>query len=174
MVKTAMSELEDQVELIRREAYAAGYAATMLAIREIAARPAPAEKRPTPAAPTPRGRSPATAGSAQGAGPPDTRRQQARCETPRTRVECEARRGTTASARAAGGPPGRDPRRPTARQGRGHWPTRRSPMRWDSWKLAKLLSRTGTADGGSHWRQLPDDRGAPVQEIDGKRRSGAD
>jgi hypothetical protein len=58
MAKTAMNQLEDQVELIRREAYATGYAAAMRAIREIAARPAPAEKRPTPAAPTPRGRLP--------------------------------------------------------------------------------------------------------------------
>jgi hypothetical protein len=58
MAKTAMNQLEDQVELIRREAYAAGYAAAMQAIRENAARPAPAEKRPTPAAPTPRGRLP--------------------------------------------------------------------------------------------------------------------
>ena len=58
MAKTAMSELEDQVELIRPEAYEAGYAAALQAIREIAARPALAEKRPTPAAPTPRGRLP--------------------------------------------------------------------------------------------------------------------
>ena len=36
MAKTAMSELKDQVELIRREAYEAGYAAAMQAIREIA------------------------------------------------------------------------------------------------------------------------------------------
>ena len=58
MAKTAMNQLEDQVELIRREAYSAGYAAAMQAIREIAARPAPAEKRPTPAAPAQRGRPP--------------------------------------------------------------------------------------------------------------------
>ena len=58
MAKTAMNQLEDQVVLIRRQAYAAGYAAAMQAIREIAARPAPAEKRPAPAAPTRRGRLP--------------------------------------------------------------------------------------------------------------------
>ena len=51
-----MNQLEDQVELIRRETYAAGYAAAMQAIREIAARPAPAEERPAPAASTRRGR----------------------------------------------------------------------------------------------------------------------
>jgi hypothetical protein len=36
----------------------------------------------------------------------------------RTRVECEVRRGGAASARPAGGPPGRDPRRPAAGQRR--------------------------------------------------------
>jgi hypothetical protein len=56
MAKTAMSQLEDQVELIRREAFAAGYAAAMRAVHEIASRPAPAENLPTPTAPTRRGR----------------------------------------------------------------------------------------------------------------------
>ena len=58
MAKAAMNQLEDQVELIRREAYAAGYAAATQAIRETVARPARAEKRPTPAATTRRGRLP--------------------------------------------------------------------------------------------------------------------
>ena len=58
MAKTAMSQLEDQVELIRREAFAAGYAAAMQAIHKIASRPAPAENLPTPTAPTRRGRPP--------------------------------------------------------------------------------------------------------------------
>ncbi len=58
MAKTAMSQLEDQVELIRREAFAAGYAAAMRAVHETASRPAPAENLPTPTAPTRRGRPP--------------------------------------------------------------------------------------------------------------------
>jgi hypothetical protein len=58
MAKAAMSQLEDQVELIRREAYEAGYAAAIQAIREIASRPAPTENRPTPTAPAQRGRPP--------------------------------------------------------------------------------------------------------------------
>ena len=58
MAKTAMSQLEDQVELIRREAFAAGYAAAMQAVHEIASRPAPAENLPTPTAPARRGRPP--------------------------------------------------------------------------------------------------------------------
>ena len=48
MGKTARSQLEDQIELIRREAYEAGYAAAMQAIRAIASRPAPPENRPSP------------------------------------------------------------------------------------------------------------------------------
>src|SRR5229473_1716169 len=58
MAKTAMSQLEDQVELIRREAFAAGYAAAMRAVHEIASRPAPHENLPTPTAPARRGRPP--------------------------------------------------------------------------------------------------------------------
>ena len=50
MAKTAMTQLEDQVELIRREAYEAGYATAMRAIREIASRSTPSENRPTPTA----------------------------------------------------------------------------------------------------------------------------
>jgi hypothetical protein len=58
MAKTAMNQLEDQVELIRREAYEAGYAAAMQAIREIASRPFPTENLPAPGAPALRGRPP--------------------------------------------------------------------------------------------------------------------
>src|SRR5229473_3328615 len=46
MAKTALSQLSDQVELIRREGYEAGYAAAMRVIHEIASRPTPAENRP--------------------------------------------------------------------------------------------------------------------------------
>jgi hypothetical protein len=44
-------------------------------------------------------------------------------------------------------------------------------MRLDSWKLAKRLSRTGMADGGSHWRQRPDDRD-PSSRVRVKLRPG--
>jgi hypothetical protein len=40
MAKTAINQLQDQIEAIRREAYAAGYAAAMEAIRDFVARPA--------------------------------------------------------------------------------------------------------------------------------------
>lgn len=53
MAKTALNQLQEQVEAVRREAFAAGYAAAMQAIRELAAKPAPSAE----AAPTrPRGR----------------------------------------------------------------------------------------------------------------------
>ena len=58
MAKTAMSQLEHQVELIRREAFAAGYAAAMRAVHEIASRPTPDEDLPTPTASARRGRPP--------------------------------------------------------------------------------------------------------------------
>jgi hypothetical protein len=73
MAKTALNQLQDQIEAIRREAYEAGYAAAMQAVREFAGRPggtaAPA-KTPRPRAakaappvtkPAPRGRRAAAA-----------------------------------------------------------------------------------------------------------------
>jgi hypothetical protein len=42
MAKTALTQLQDQIEAVRREAYAAGYAAAMQAVRDLAARPAAA------------------------------------------------------------------------------------------------------------------------------------
>jgi hypothetical protein len=40
MAKTALVQLQDQIEAIRSEAYAAGYAAAMEAVRNFSARPA--------------------------------------------------------------------------------------------------------------------------------------
>ena len=56
MAKTALTQLQDQIEAIRREAYESGYAAAMQAIRDFVARPsaAPATSprvRKTPKAP---------------------------------------------------------------------------------------------------------------------------
>ena len=48
MAKTAISQLQDQIEAIRREAYAEGYAAAMQAIRDFAARPAGEKTTPAP------------------------------------------------------------------------------------------------------------------------------
>jgi hypothetical protein len=41
MARSALNELEIQLEAIRREAYAAGYAAAMQAVRDLASKPAP-------------------------------------------------------------------------------------------------------------------------------------
>src|SRR5579863_7443393 len=66
MAKTALNQLQDQIEAVRREAFAAGYAAAMQSIREFAAKPAPGAE-PAPAA-RPRGR-PRSAASASSSPP---------------------------------------------------------------------------------------------------------
>jgi hypothetical protein len=55
MARTAMTELQQQIEAVRREAFAAGYAAAMEAIRELTSRAAPGT-RTAAAAPSRRGR----------------------------------------------------------------------------------------------------------------------
>ena len=42
MVRTAVTQLQQQIDEVRREAFAAGYAAAMQAVREFSARPASA------------------------------------------------------------------------------------------------------------------------------------
>jgi len=63
MAKTAFTQLQDQIEAIRREAYAAGYAAAMQAVRDFAGRPAAGQKTAPAVAPASvpgrRGRRPA-------------------------------------------------------------------------------------------------------------------
>src|SRR5713226_3224535 len=56
MARTAINQLQDQIEAVRREAFAAGYAAAMQSIRELTARPAPSAQAATAAAPRRRGR----------------------------------------------------------------------------------------------------------------------
>jgi hypothetical protein len=55
MAKSAVTQLQDQIETIRKEAFDEGYKAAMQAVRELAGRPAEATntstKRPTKAAP---------------------------------------------------------------------------------------------------------------------------
>jgi hypothetical protein len=60
MARSALTQLEDQIEAIRREAYDAGYAAAMQAIRDFVARPAAAAP-----ATAPRGRGQAKAPAAK-------------------------------------------------------------------------------------------------------------
>jgi hypothetical protein len=56
MAKTALIQLQDQIEAIRLEAYAAGYTAAMQAIRDFAGRPATAAGTKAVATPPPRAR----------------------------------------------------------------------------------------------------------------------
>ena len=53
MANTALTQLQDQIEAIRREAYAEGYAAAMQAIRDFAAQPASAAPAAMPTATAP-------------------------------------------------------------------------------------------------------------------------
>ena len=105
MARTAMTELQQQIEAVRREAFAAGYAAAMEAIRELTSRAAPGT-RTAAAAPSRRGRGRARARRATSAAakPTPTRRRRARTT-----------RATTATART---------RRPAARR-----PAARRPQR---------------------------------------------
>ena len=61
MAKTALSQLQDQIEAIRREAFEAGFAAAMQAVRDFAGRPAAAASH----APEPRSRATAAAKPAE-------------------------------------------------------------------------------------------------------------
>ena len=74
MAKSALTQLQDQIEAIRSEAYAAGYAAAMQAIRDFAGHPPAATK----ASPAPRARAaaakPETAAKLEPAAKPATRR----------------------------------------------------------------------------------------------------
>jgi hypothetical protein len=87
MAKTALTQLQDQIEAIRREAYAAGYAAAMQAIRDFTARPGAAA-----ATPARRGRPP------KAAAPPAPRRGRPRGATakPPRATRRRPERGTNA------------------------------------------------------------------------------
>src|SRR5207253_3127184 len=86
MARTAINQLQDQIEAVRREAFAAGYAAAMQSIRELAARPAPSAQ--AAAAPRRRGRparrAQATAPAAQPARQRRRRRAATTTRAPRT------------------------------------------------------------------------------------------
>jgi hypothetical protein len=94
MVRTAVTELQQQIEEVRREGFAAGYAAAMQAIREAASRSAP---KAGSTSTTPRRR-----GGARQVTPAAPRTAQGRARgtsgTPRTRQSATHRpqRGTNA------------------------------------------------------------------------------
>ena len=85
MARTAMTELQQQIEEVRREAFAAGYAAAIQAIRDLASRPAP--------------------GAASAARPPRRSTRRSRRNTGRSGTTAATRRGavtTRATARRRG------------------------------------------------------------------------
>ena len=103
MAKTALNQLEEQIEAIRKEAFAAGYAAAMQSIREFAAKPAPGATAPAAAA-APQRRRPGRPGRPAAAPPapaPAPRQRRARAATPaaapqRGRRAARPQRGTNA------------------------------------------------------------------------------
>jgi len=98
MANTALSQLQEQIEAVRREAYAAGYAAAMQSIRDFTARAAPEAAAPA-AAPRGRPRGPRAAET-----PVAPLRQR------RARAAASAARGTGSTGGSRGGSTGR--RRP--------------------------------------------------------------
>ena len=87
MAKTALTQLQDQIEAVRREAFAAGYAAAMQSIREFAAKPAPGAE---PVATRPQRRRGAT--RAQPGGPARQRSPRAVPRAPRAPTRAPGRR----------------------------------------------------------------------------------
>jgi len=96
MTKAAMTELEQQIEKVRREGYAAGYRAAMQVISDAASRPA-RKAGSAPAAPRRRGRG-RVRQAAPAAKPIRPRRAQAIGATTTTRPSANGRaqRGTNA------------------------------------------------------------------------------
>jgi hypothetical protein len=141
MARTALTTLQDQIEAIRREAYAAGYAAAMQALREFVARPA----------------APAAAAS------PVTRRRAVRSAT-----RARARPATKAAAKApaAKAPTARGPGRPRrAAAAKAPATRRRRPQRGTN---ARLIAEVLKASGPGYVRPavirtaLQRDKGASV------------
>ena len=62
MAKSALTQLQEQIEAVRREAFAAGYEAAMQAVRDVASRPTPSVGEAMPLHRAPLARPPAGAG----------------------------------------------------------------------------------------------------------------
>jgi hypothetical protein len=88
MAKTALTQLQDQIEAVRREAFAAGYAAAMQSIRDFAAKPATGAE-PVATRPPGRPRSVTPAGAAR---PTRQRQPRATARAPRGAGRAPARR----------------------------------------------------------------------------------
>ncbi len=96
MAKTALTQLQDQIEAVRREAFAAGYAAAMQSIRDFTAKPAPGAE---PAAARPQRRRRSAAVPARPGRPARQRQPRAAAASPRRAGRAQAgrpQRGTNA------------------------------------------------------------------------------
>jgi hypothetical protein len=103
MARTAITELQQQIEAVRREAFAAGYTAAMQAIREPTSRAAPEAGSRAAATPRRRGRGRGRARARQAApaaAKAPARRRRARATTavakPRRAASRRPQRGTNA------------------------------------------------------------------------------
>jgi len=104
MARTAITELQQQIEAVRREAFAAGYAAAMQAIRELTSRATPEAGSRAAATPRRRGRGRGRARARQAApaaAKAPARRRRARATTaaaakPRRAATRRPQRGTNA------------------------------------------------------------------------------
>jgi hypothetical protein len=95
MARTALTQLQEQIEAVRREAFAAGYAAAMQAIRDFSTKPASGAEPAAPAAR--RGRPPAQqAGAARPGRGRRPRAAAAAAAVPRRARSQRPQRGTNA------------------------------------------------------------------------------
>ena len=94
MARTAITELQQQIEAVRREAFAAGYAAAMEAIRELTSRAAAPGTRSAAATPSRRGRG-------RGRGRARTRQAAPAAKATPTRRRRTRTAGATRTTRAA-------------------------------------------------------------------------
>jgi hypothetical protein len=93
MAKSALTQLQEQIEAVRREAFAAGYAAAMQSIRDVASQPAPGARPVATRAPR-RPRSTATAQATSARATPPGRQRQ-----PRAAARMPQRAGRTPAKR---------------------------------------------------------------------------
>ncbi len=146
MAKTALTQLQDQIEAVRREAFAAGYAAAMQSIRDFTAKPAPGAE---PAAARPQRRRRSAAVPARPGRPARQRQPRAAAASPRRAGRTQAgrpQRGTNRLRSAA--------RCSATRAWR--WRSPRSAMRSSSSRSATRPNRSPTARRGGTTDRLPE------------------
>src|SRR5262252_7298274 len=102
MAKTALNQLQEQIEAVRSEAFAAGYAAAMQEVRDLVSRGAPGapvkSASPTPVARRRQGRSPRAARAAAPATAAPTAPPASAPATPARRRAVRAPRATGTSS----------------------------------------------------------------------------